>query len=229
VNTTTTRRKPKAFAWSYSKLKNFESCPKRHFHVDIAKDVREEESEQLAWGNTVHGALAARLAKGEPLPLAMEGYEHWCDRILQGADGHTLLVEQKLAINADFGKTTWFGHDAWFRAVADALVIAGPVALVADWKTGKILEDSQQLALSAAVIFAHYPDVLRVRSEFIWLKEDANTTGIYDRNKMPDMWKNIWPRIEALKHANETQSYPAKPGRLCRSWCPVKQCPHHGE
>lgn len=229
MSITTTRRRPKAFSWSYSKLKNFESCPKRHFHVDIAKDVHEEESEQLTWGNAVHSALAARLAKGAELPLPMLGYEHWCKRILQGADGNSLFVEQKLAINAYFGKTTWFGDDAWLRIVADALVIAPPVALIVDWKTGKILEDSQQLALTAAVVFAHYPDVDTVRSEFIWLKEDANTTGIFQRDAMASMWKIIWPRIEALKHAHDTQSYPAKPGRLCRSWCPVKQCPHFGE
>ena len=47
----TTYNKPKPFAWSYSRLKNFEVCPKRHFHVDIAKDFREEEGESLVWGN----------------------------------------------------------------------------------------------------------------------------------------------------------------------------------
>ena len=62
MQVTTTRNKPKAFAWSYSRLKNFESCPKRHYHVDVVKDVREEESEQLKWGNALHDAFAKRQA-----------------------------------------------------------------------------------------------------------------------------------------------------------------------
>ena len=62
----TTRNKPKPFAWSYSRLKNFESCPKRHWHLDIQKDIKEEEGEALLWGNVVHKALADRVQFREP-------------------------------------------------------------------------------------------------------------------------------------------------------------------
>jgi hypothetical protein len=217
----------KPFAWSYSKLKNFESCPKRHFHIDIQKDVKEEESEQLWWGNEVHKALADRIGKGAPLPVPMKSYEPWCEKILNTPGD--IVVEQKLAITADFGPTTFFDSKAWFRAVGDVIKINGPVALIADWKTGKIIEDSVQLALSAACVFAHYPSVKAVRSEFIWLKDDANTSGTFMRADMPGMWKGLWPRIEALKQAHEKNEYPAKPGYLCRKWCPVNKCPHYGE
>jgi spore coat polysaccharide biosynthesis protein SpsF (cytidylyltransferase family) len=49
-----TRHGPKPFAWSYSKLKNYEVCPKRHWHVDVKKDFKEAESEALKQGNLVH-------------------------------------------------------------------------------------------------------------------------------------------------------------------------------
>ena len=62
----TTRHSPKPFAWSYSRLKNFEVCPKRHYEIDIAKNIKEEESEALLWGNTVHRSCADRLSKGTP-------------------------------------------------------------------------------------------------------------------------------------------------------------------
>lgn len=216
----------KPFTWSYSKLKNFESCPKRHWHIDVAKDVQEEESEQLQWGNEVHKALAERLSKKKELPVPMRAYEDWCVKI-ESTPGE-LLVEQKLAITRDFGPTTFFAKDVWFRGVGDVIKINGPVALIGDWKTGKIVEDSQQLALSAACVFAHYPSVQAVRSEFIWLAEDARTSATMKRADMPAMWRNLWPRIEALEYAHNMTNYPAKPGRLCRSWCPVKVCPHHG-
>lgn len=223
----TTRSKPKAFSWSYSKLKNFESCPKRHWHIDINRDIKEETSENLAWGNMVHEALAKRVAKNTPLPKGMEPYEKWAVRLT--ASPGTILVEQKLAINKEFGGTSWFGDDAWYRGIGDVIKIVGRVALIVDYKTGKILEDGSQLALMAACVFAHYPEVSRVRSEFIWLKEDATTRADFDRNNMAEFWKSVWPRIEALKHAADTLTYPPKPGPLCKRWCPVKVCPHYGE
>jgi hypothetical protein len=218
----------KPFTWSYSRLKNFESCPKRHFHIDIEKSVKEEESEQLLWGNEVHDALAKRLKSKTTLPVPMRSYEPWCVKIEK--EPGEILVEQKLAIRKDFGPTTFFAKDVWFRAVGDVIKLSpsGAVALIADWKTGKIVEDSQQLALSAACVFAHYPSVQAVRSEFIWLKEDATTRGTFKRSDMPGMWRGLWPRIEALEAAHDACNYPPKPGSLCRKWCPVSKCPHHG-
>src|SRR5205807_2231069 len=83
-----------------------------------------------------------------------------------GSPNVRILVEQQLAINADFGPVPWFDSAAWFRGIGDVIKIVGPVALIVDWKTGKIVEDSQQLALMAACVFAHHPEVQKVRSEF---------------------------------------------------------------
>lgn len=221
----------KPFAWSYSKLKNFESCPKKHYHVDLLKDCREEDSQHLRWGNEVHKAIAKRISLGSPLPEGMKGYENWCRRFLDKPG--RILTEQQLAINKDFGACEWFASDAWYRAIADVLVLRDDlnVALAADWKTGKILEDSVQLALMAACIFAHYPQITAVRTEFIWLKEgdDVSSREDFTREQMPTVWRNIWHRIEELEAAYNTTTYPAKPGYLCRKWCPVSSCPHHGK
>ena len=223
----------KSFAWSYSRLKNFEACPKKHYHVDIAKDFREEEGEALQWGNAVHKAAAAYLSKGAALPESMKLLRPWCDKITGDGLG-VILVEQQLAITKEFMPCEWFGMEAWFRSVADVLkLIELPndlqVALALDWKTGKIVEDSVQLALMAACIFAHHPKVQRIRTEFIWLAHDAQTRADFSRDDMPKMWKGLWPRIEALQGAHNSQDYPPKPGGLCRRWCPVTKCPHHGD
>jgi hypothetical protein len=224
----------KPFSFSYSRLKNFETCPKRHYHCDIVKDVKEEEGEALQWGNAVHKALAERIGKGKALPTGMERYEDWCAKIL--TPGGKILVEQQLAIDEDFGATSWFDSDArkagkktpWYRGIGDVVKLVESVALVIDWKTGKVLNDSQQLALMAAVVFAHYPEVMKVRSEFVWLMHDTTTREDYHRNDMPAMWRHLWPRIEALKHAHDTTTYPAKQGGLCRRFCPVTSCPYNG-
>jgi hypothetical protein len=239
LHTTTTRYKPagpKPFAWSYSKLKNFEACPKRHYHVDIAKDFREEESEQLKHGNQIHTMLDQYVRHGTPLPPVHEPHlKPWVDRVFtfKGKDvrnyGAVVNAEQQLAINKDFEKCEWFGRDAWYRAKVDVMWRLGPIGGVVDWKTGKVVEDSVQLMLAAATAFVHYPELQVIRSTFAWLAEDATTDCDIKRVELPALWSNLWERIEMLRHAHEHISYPPTPNRLCRKWCPVTACPHHGQ
>jgi hypothetical protein len=222
-------RPSKPFTWSFSRLKNYETCPKRHWHIDIQKDVQEEGSEHLKWGNVVHTGAAKRIAKGEPLPKGCEYVEPWAVRILT-PPFDKILVEQKLAIREDFTPCGYFDKGVWFRTVVDVLKINGPVAWAGDWKTGgNVQEDSVQLGLSAQCVFSHHPEVMAIRTEFIWLQHGFSTPETFKRDDMPALWKGLWPRIETLKQAWTTASYPPKPGRLCRKWCPVQACPHWGE
>jgi hypothetical protein len=232
MQVSTTRHGPpitknKPFAWSYSKLRNYETCPKRHLHVDILKDFREGESEALLWGNRVHKYLAESLAKRIPPHPDVAEYTPWLEKILAG--GGDILVEQQLAIKEDFSPCEWFSKQAWFRAIADVIQLKGAVGVVRDFKTGKIVEDSVQLMLTAACMFSHYPQLQVVRSQFIWLAENADTTLDIKREELPTMWSNLWSRIEELKHAHVSGSFPPTPNRLCRRWCPVVVCPHHGQ
>lgn len=225
---TTTRNKPKPFAWSYSKLKNFETCPKRHWHLDVAKDVKEEESEHIQYGNALHKALAERIEKNTELPKPFAKFEEWCTKVIGSGNGK-ILVEQKLAIDKDFSPCSWFGDQAWYRGIADVIKIVGPVAVVLDWKTGKIQEDGSQLALMAQCVFAHHPEVQKIRTEFIWLKEDATTRADFSREDMVRVWAGVLPRVQVLENAYAMTNFPPKPGSLCRRWCPVTQCPHQGQ
>lgn len=224
---TTVFGKPKPFAWSYSRIKNYASCPKRHFHIDIAKDYKEEESEILKWGNEVHDKLAKRLSKKTPLPEGMQEYESWAKK-LEAFPGQ-LFVEQKYGLTEDFRHTGFFDRNVWYRGIADVAIIDGDRGLGVDWKLGKILEDSQQLALIAACLFAAYPALQRVDTLFVWLKDDAHTRETFLRSDMPGMWAGLLPRVQQLQKAYADSYFPPKSGALCRRWCPVTSCPHHGE
>lgn len=229
----TTGGKPKGFAWSYSRLKNYETCPKRHYQIDVAKIVKEEESEELAYGNVLHKVLADAISGKAPLPDAHKRMQKWVDMVTQpGMPRHPatqLLVEQQMAITKDFAKTSWFDNDAWFRGIADVAKIVGPVAVAIDWKTGKVLEDGIQLALIAQCIFAHHPQVQKVRTEFVWLKHDAQTRADFTRADMVSVWGGLLPRVTTLENAYKAQEFPPKPSYLCKRYCPVSSCPHHGE
>lgn len=222
----TTYNGPRNFSWSYSRLKNFEICPKRHLHCDVLKDAKDDDSEQLLFGNKLHEALAKRISADVPLPMPYDGYEKWAKWALEA--GHDLKVEQKLAMREDFSPCGYFDNKVWFRGVIDVARVREPVAAIIDWKTGKIIEDSVQLALFAQMVFSHYPKVQMVRTEFVWLKENATTREDFKRSDMPGFWASMIPRINQLKAADRLQEYPAKPGYLCERYCPVKQCQHNG-
>jgi len=221
-------RKQKEWSWSYSKLKNFEVCPKRMYEVDIAKTYKEKEDPDgpLAWGNRVHAALAAAL-KGAPLGPEMAAYQTWVDRVQRGAG--QLYVEQKYAINRSFQRSAYFADDVWYRGIGDVVRVDGDLALVLDWKTGRILEDSVQLMLMAQCLFSHYPELKYVRSEFVWLKDDCTSPELFTRQEVADQWVGLMDRVNGMELAAQQMNYPPKPGWLCKKNCVVQSCPFFGK
>src|SRR5512141_2003285 len=127
----------KPFTWSYSNLKAFESCALQFREVNLLKNYEGTRGPELLWGDRVHKAIAAALEKKAPLPDEMLIYKEWVDKILAGPG--KLYVEQKYALTRDFKPTTFFARDVWFRGIGDVGRVHGSVALVLDWKTGKVL------------------------------------------------------------------------------------------
>ena len=116
--------KQKPFSWSWSRLKNFRTCPKRHWHVDIQKDFK-EESEALTWGQEVHEAMASFIGKGMPLPKTMVHYRDNATPILAlKAHGWKIQVENKLAMTESYEPCSFFDAEAWFRGIIDVLAWA---------------------------------------------------------------------------------------------------------
>jgi len=218
----------KAFSFSYSKIKNYETCPRRYKAVDVDRSVKEEEGESLKWGNQVHDAFAKRISDNQPFPPSMADFEEYAQRLLNmPGEKH---VELKLAIMRDLKPCTWFDKKTYFRGIADFLGInpAGKAALAIDYKTGKIVENSEQLSLMAECIFSHYPTIDAVRTEFWWLKEDAVTRADFYRKNRKETWRIVLPKALELERAHEQDLFPPKPGGLCRAYCPVTSCEHNG-
>lgn len=216
------------FSFSYSKLKNFETCPRRHYEIDVKKAWGEPRSEQLSWGDAVHAAMACALKDSTPLSPQFAVYQPWVDKVASTAGD--LLVECKWAITREFKPTAWFSKAVWLRVIADAVKMDGEVALIVDWKTGKSANvDQIQLVLTALVMFIHFPQLQCVRADFVWLEEDDKTTQVIWRQEAGDHWTDLLARVERLKDATETNNFPPKPNRFCAKWCPVKSCEFHGK
>lgn len=234
----------KSFNWSYSKIKNYETCAKRYYEIDVAKNFAEAKvpGGPLDWGDKVHFAMAAALRNEAPLapdgskivvgapgtlPPEMASYQHWIDKFKKGP-GH-LLVEQKYAITKDFGATQYFANNVWYRGIGDVVRVDGPVGLIGDWKTGAVKEDPVQLLLMAQCLFSFYPLLKVVRSEFIWLQDDSHSKEIITRQRLALEWIAILDRVAALEEATKAQAFPPKPGALCKKWCVVNTCPFWGK
>ena len=230
VTTTTVAVKPQIGPpWSFSHLKNVESCPRRYYHYQVAKDVQEPESAELREGNRLHAAFENRLKSAAPLPLGYRQFEPMLARI--AASPGTLYTEQKLAITGRFEPCSWMSKSVWFRSVSDCAVHAGERMTVFDWKTGKPPRaygdaDHTQLQLMAATFFAHMPEVERVRAALVYVHHDATSQAEFTRADQAEIWGEILPRVNELQRMRMQNAFPPKPGGLCRRYCAVSSCPY---
>jgi hypothetical protein len=192
----------------------------------------EPQTEATLWGNRVHKALELRVGQGTPLPETMKQFEAVAAPIAaMRKTGANIQVEQKLALNINFRPTTYFAKDVWLRSVADVVAEKGKNAVVLDHKTGKKKPDSQQLRLSAAVVFATKPYITNITCSFLWLTDGTNTTEKFLREDAASIWAEFLPRVKRMETAIKEDKMPPNPSGLCRSWCPVgrKLCDHCGK
>lgn len=214
------------FSWSFSRLKNFETCPLRHFHYDIIKDIEEEESGALREGHDMHKAFEQRVKDGVKLPLPFARHETTLAQLCD-APGET-YAEQRLALNREFKPTGFFSGDVWFRTVLDFTKIRKNSAVVIDYKSGKIVEDETQLALMAATMLHHLDELEEVNAAYLFANHGALIPRLFKRDELPAIWGRILPRVEKLEAAVAEQEFPPKPSGLCVRYCGVVSCPHHG-
>lgn len=223
-------RLTKPFGWSHSRLKNFEACPRKHLMVDLLKRVPMDSTPQLEEGQRVHDAIAAFIKDGTPLPGTMRDYYPEIRRVTgEQAEGEIWLVEEGMNLRRDMVACGPFDAGVWMRCKVDFAKVRRNVAIAVDWKTGKIVEDSQQLFQMAACLFAKYPTVQKVRTQYIWLGNHAVTTEDFARADLPRVWAGLLPRVEAYERAWNSNDFPEKPSGLCVSWCQVASCRYHGK
>ena len=221
--------KSRKTAWSYSRLTNFETCPKKFYHLNVAKDVKEKEGEQIRYGKLVHKALEERVGKGKKLPMQLMYLEPYA-AMLADSKGEK-LTEQQLCIDANFKPVDWFSKQAWCRAIIDLAVVNDRNAVIVDYKTGKIKDDFTQLRLAAAMLMLHDANVHKVEVCYLWTKEKQLTKGEVPvrRSDIKEVIMELAPRLKNYEKAHRIESFPARPGYLCKKYCPVVACPHHGQ
>jgi len=219
-------------AWSHSALKSFETCPKKYYLESVVKKYQEPPGEAMVWGSTVHKAFEDFFKRGKAFPVGMKHFGELAASIKKRAEGHEVLVEARLALDKDMSPVGFFDKGVWVRAVVDYGILPPKAAMIFDWKTGKKKEGDDQLALMAGVMFAQDPEIESVIATFVWLQEPKGKQLTHVKYTRPDvtaLWDRFLRREAEFQKAFAIEEFPPRPNGLCRRWCPVVSCPHHGE
>lgn len=207
-------------AWSASSVDAYTTCPKKYYHLRVARDVQDfPPSDAVIAGRELHKAFENAVNLDEKLPATYAHYQGLVDKI-------KALPGEKLAeypFQLDEFHEPCEKRGAWTRGVADLVVKRGKEAIIIDYKTGK-RKPSEQLALYAAYAFAYWPEIQKVHTAFIWLKTKEMDKKTYLRENMAEIWQSFLPAVARMRNSYETNEWPARPSGLCRNWCPCKEC-----
>jgi len=215
--------------WSYSSLKTFQQCPKKYFHLKIAKDVENEGGEAANYGKLVHKAAEDYIRDGTPIPKQFQYMVPILDALNKIPGKKFCEIEMGIAIHK--GKFIACKFDApnyWWHGIADLLIVDGGVAWLVDYKTSKNAKyaDTKQLDLLAAATFLHFPGVLEIKSALAFVVSNEFVRKEHDRvmrHKYLDVMK---PELDRLEAAVENKVWNPISGPLCK-FCPVKTCVHN--
>lgn len=205
--------------WTASSLNSYTTCPYKWFKERVTKEFTMPRGEAALWGERVHKALENAVNTGDDLPETYAKFKPLVAKVRSLPGEH--LAEHKFAIDENFAPAPW--RSSWSRGIADLVVKQGDSCVILDYKTGK-RKPSDQLMLYAGYAFVHFPEVKRVHTGFIWLKEHKTDRAAYTRDQLPDIWGEFLPAVARMKKSFETGDFPKRPNGLCRAWCPVKNC-----
>lgn len=245
---------PYIFPQSHSSLSTFETCPRQYEAKYILKleCMQFVETDATRWGNAVHrqqelyvpyllgdqrGSDELRkmwspelthYKTGVPMRSYLPAAE-WVAKRCEGGKRQPIL-EDKFGLSADGQAAPYVLRNGWVRGKIDVVLLGDEVADIIDWKTGKKKDDPKQLALSALLIFAAYPNVQKVNVGYAWLGDDGTSAidkpTVYTRSDVQELYMSVRRRFAPLAQAYETGVFPAKTSGLCYGWCQNTTCEH---
>jgi hypothetical protein len=216
--------------WSFSKIKAFEQCPKQFYHEKILKEYPFVETEAIRYGNEFHKAAENYIKDSTPLPKKFSFIQETLDSLNEKRG--VKLCERKLGVTENLEPCDFFAKNVWFRGIADLLIIdtLGELAWVIDYKTGKNSKyaDKGQLELMALSVFAHYPEIKKVRAGLLFVVSKDLIKDSYADFDKDKLWLKWLAKYEQMKSAAEVNVWNPKPSGLCKRHCQVTVCVHNG-
>lgn len=218
-------------AWSYSSLKTFQQCPKKYYHLKVAKDVKDDGSEATIYGKELHKVAEDYVRDNVPIPERFKFIQKTIDALKNiPGEKHT---EIELGVSNRDGKLSacgFYDKDAWYRGIADLLIINGDEGYLVDYKSSKNAKyaDLKQLDLLAAAVFTHFPDLKSLKSALIFVVSNEFVNKEHSSQHKLAYFEHVRFDLERLETAMKTGVWNAVSSPLC-GWCPVKTCQNYRE
>lgn len=222
---------PAPMAWSYTSLSDFKNCPRRFHEERVLKNYRQDATEAMTWGRSVHTAFELRQRDNTPLPDDLASHEPFMQR-LDRIPGK-LFVEQRIALNMKLEPCGFFDKDVFMRSVIDWVKVdldhkPYPMATIVDYKTGKVNPKWEQLMLYAIWVFHRFGgkmDVKLAQCMFYWTQQpDTVSKKVWGFGELDMLWKKFTPDLRQYLEAFKGDVWQPRKSGLCRGWCPVTTC-----
>lgn len=225
--------RPKMDAWSYSRYKDWVTCPFKAFLKHVRK-IREPDQPAMARGTFIH-KVAEDLALGkitwdEAQVLALEAGDRTkfgpkakpitllpFKKDFEKAAASKPVVEEQWGFSVEWDEVGWFGPKTWLRVKLDLNFQTGKTVMsVVDHKSGqKYADHAEQADLYALAAFIKYPFIKKIEVQFWYLDIGDKTFAKFERSEMPALIKRWEDKVRPMM--NDTV-YPCRPGPYCR-WC----------
>jgi hypothetical protein len=220
----------KQISWSYSSLKTFQQCPKKYYHLKIAKDVKQSDTTATIYGKDVHKAAEDFIKEGTPIPEKYAYMRPILDALskIEGDKYCELELGIKKVDGCKYVACSFNDPNYWWRGIADLVVINDDEAHLVDYKTSKNAKyaDTKQLDVLAAGLFLKFPDLKVVKSALVFVVSNE-----FVKKKQEYLFKSAYlakfeDDLKRLESAMETNIWNPVTSPLC-GFCPVKTCVHN--
>jgi len=217
--------------WSYSSLSTFKQCPKKYYHLRVKKDVKDRGSEATIYGNKLHKAAEKFIKFNEPLPPEFSFMQGTMDTIARiKGEPYCEIRFGVTKEDGEYNPCKFGSSDAWWRGIADLIIINGDKGYLVDYKSSKNAKyaDTKQLDLLAAATFTHFPQLKTIKSALAFVVANDIVTKEHKADLRKSYFATFDPELERLQVALDEDVWNAVSGPLC-AYCPVTKCPHWRE
>lgn len=212
--------------WSFSTLKDFETCKYRVYLSKVEKVPLPKGSAAATRGTRIHD-LAERFVKGEfdELPKELQKFQTQFLRLRARYGGGVIEAEENWGFTRDWEPVGWDHPDLWCRMKVDALERSGDDSVyVIDYKTGKkfgneIKHTDQGICYAIGTIM-RMPEIKSLQIEFWYLDKGEMLQKLFTRAQLLLLVPNLERRAYLLTTCKEFDPSPS--ANNCR-WCPHKE------
>ena len=215
--------------WSYSKIKAFNTCPRQYYNVSVLNRYPKEDTAATLYGTEFHLAAENFIESGTPLEPRFKFAEPALTT-LRNMKGDK-LCEYEMGLTEEHEPCGMKNPNAWWRGIADLIILNGTEARVVDYKTGASAKyaDPGQLELMAMAVFKHFPQVLTIKAGLMFVVANAFIREVYAADRQSELWAKWLGEYKKFEKAHSTGVWNPKSSGLCRKHCPVLECEHNGK